>query len=61
MLDERVMLKAVSDEEFDDAKDLPFRELCGISSYPAACCKLELRYAISVCGGHRSKWGKEAV
>ena len=57
--DERVMLESVSDEEFDEAKDLPFRELCGVCSYPAACCKLELRYAISVCGRHRSKWGKK--
>ena len=51
------MLMEVTDDEFEEAKDLPFRELCGVCSYPAACCKLELRYAISVCGRHRTKWG----
>jgi hypothetical protein len=55
--DEKIMLMEVTDDEFEEAKDLPFRELCGVCSYPAACCKLELRYAISVCGRHRTKWG----
>ena len=55
--DESVMQEEVSDEEFEAAKDLEYRELCGIVSYPAACTKLEMRYAVSICGKHRSKWG----
>jgi hypothetical protein len=55
--DEGVMQEEVTDEEFEAAKDLEYRELCGIVSYPAACTKLEMRYAVSVCGKHRSKWG----
>jgi hypothetical protein len=51
------MQEEVTDEEFEAAKDLEYRELCGIVSYPAACTKLEMRYAVSVCGKHRSKWG----
>ena len=56
--DERFMLdEAVSDAEFEEAKDLPYRELCGVLSYAAGCTKLEMRYSVSVCGRHRSKWG----
>jgi hypothetical protein len=56
--DEKFMLESdVSDEEHEKAKHLEFRELLGIVSYPASCVKLEMRYAISICGKHRSKWG----
>jgi hypothetical protein len=57
--DEKRMMDEVSDEEFDEAKHLEYRELCGIISYPASCTKLEMRYAVSICGRHRSKWGKK--
>jgi hypothetical protein len=50
--------EAVSDEEFAEAKDLPYREVCGVISYAAGCVKLEMRYSISVCGKHRGKWGR---
>jgi hypothetical protein len=40
-----------------EAKHLPYRELLGVCSYPASCTKLEMRYAVSVCGKHRGKWG----
>jgi hypothetical protein len=57
--DEKMMLEeTVSDEEFEDAKTLPYREICGVISYAAGCVKLEMRYAISVCGRHRGKWGR---
>jgi hypothetical protein len=56
--DEKMMLEEVSEEEALEAQDLPFRELLGVVSYPAACTKLEMRYAVSVCGRHRGKWGK---
>jgi hypothetical protein len=56
--DEKFMIESeVSDEEFEEAKHLEFRELLGIVSYPASCVKLEMRYAISICGKHRTKWG----
>ena len=55
--DEKFMIESeVSDEEFEEAKHLEFRELLGIVSYPASCVKLEMRYAISICGKHRTKW-----
>jgi hypothetical protein len=57
--DEKTMLESeVTDDEAEEAANLPYREVCGIVSYPASCTKLEMRYAISVCGRHRSKWGK---
>ncbi len=56
--DEKIMLEEeVSDEDHEAAKHLEYRELLGIISYPALCVKLEMRYAISICGRHRGKWG----
>ncbi len=56
--DEKFMLESVvTDKEWEEAKHLEFRELLGIVSYPASCVKLEMRYAISICGKHRTKWG----
>ena len=55
--DDRAMTEEVTDEEFKAAESLPYRQLCGIVSYPASCTKLEMRYAVSVRGRHRSKWG----
>jgi hypothetical protein len=55
--DEKLMKEEVSDAEYDAAKNLPYRELCGVLSYQASCTKLELRYSVSVCGKHRQKWG----
>jgi hypothetical protein len=58
MYDEKFMVESeVTDKEWGEAKHLEFRELLGIVSYPASCVKLEMRYAISICGRHRSKWG----
>jgi hypothetical protein len=57
--DEKQMEEPVTDEEAEEAKNLPYRELLGVVSYPAACCKLEMRYSISICGRHRGKWGKK--
>jgi hypothetical protein len=60
--DEKVMLdEVVSDKDFEEAKDLPYRELCGVISYAAGCVKVEMRYAISICGRHRGKWGKRQL
>ena len=55
--DEKVMMEQVTDEQHEEAKHLPFRQLCGTVSYPASCVKLEMRYAVSLCGTHCGKWG----
>jgi hypothetical protein len=55
--DEQVMFSEVTDDEFEEAENMPYRELCGVISYPAACSKLDMRYVVSVCGRHRTKWG----
>ena len=44
--DEKLMQDEVSDEEYGEAKNLPYRELCGVLSYQASCTKLEMRYSI---------------
>jgi hypothetical protein len=60
IIDEKFMLtEEVSDEEAEGAKGLPYRELLGVVSYPASCSKMEMRYAVSVCGKHRGKWGNK--
>jgi hypothetical protein len=57
--DEKVMLEdEVSEDDVKEAADLPYREICGIISYAASCTKLEMRYAVSICGKHRTRWGK---
>jgi hypothetical protein len=56
--DEKTMLTCeITDEEAEEGKHLPYRELLGVVSYAASCTKLEMRYAVSVCGRHRGKWG----
>jgi hypothetical protein len=56
--DEKFMIESeVTDKEFEEAKHLEFRELLAVVSYPTSCVKLEMRYAISICGKHRGKWG----
>jgi len=60
IIDEKFMLnEEVSDEEVEEARNLPYRELLGVISYPASCTKLEMRYAVSICGKHRGRWGKK--
>ena len=55
--DEKALLEKVTDEECQQAAHLPFRELVGVISYPAACSKLEMRYCVSMLGRYRSRWG----
>ena len=61
VIDEKVMEEDASDDEHEKAKNLPYRELCGVYSYPAPCSKLEIWYAISVCGRCRGKWGRRQL
>ncbi len=57
-IDEKFMLnELISDEQAEEGKHLPYRELLGVISYPASCTKLEMRYAVSICGKHRGRWG----
>ena len=48
--DECMMFEVVTDDEFEEAKHLPYRQLCGVISYPSSCSKLEMRYCVSLCG-----------
>ncbi len=58
--DEKTMLTCeITDEQAEQGQHLPYRELLGVVSYAASCTKLEMRYAVSVCGKHRRKWGVE--
>ena len=47
----------MSDQQYEEAKHLEYRELIGIISYQAGCTKLEMRYAVSVCSRFRNEWG----
>jgi hypothetical protein len=55
--DEKTMLtEEVTDEhQAEEGKHLPYREFLGVISYQASCTKLEMRYAVSICGKHRGK------
>jgi hypothetical protein len=56
--DEKTMVtQEVTDEQMEEGKHLPYRELLGVISYHASCTKLEMRYAVSICGKHRTRWG----
>jgi hypothetical protein len=56
--DEKTMLTCeITDEEAEEGKHLPYRELLGVVSLGASCTKLEMLYAVSVCGKHIGKWG----
>jgi hypothetical protein len=54
--DEALILQEPTVQEVADAKNLPFLRALGILSYPAANCKFEMRYAISVIGSRRTGW-----
>ena len=55
--DEQIMNGEVDDKDFEQVSHLPYKKLLGTVSYPASCVKPELRYAVPICGRHRSKWG----
>ena len=44
ILDEKIMLETVTDDEFLEAKGLPYSELCGVCSYPAACSMISWNF-----------------
>ena len=52
-----MLTEEVSEDQMKEAKHLPYRELLGVCSYQASCTKLEMRYAVSICGKHRGRWG----
>jgi hypothetical protein len=57
--DEKILEEAPTDAEVAEAKHLPYREVLGVMSFPASCCKFEMKYAISVLGSRRGAWGKK--
>jgi hypothetical protein len=54
--DEKILETAPTDSEVLSAKHLPFRELLGVMSFPASCCKFEMKYAVSMLGSRRGSW-----
>ena len=54
--DESILKEEPTDEEIRAARDLPYREILGVMSFPASCCKFELKYAISVLESRRGGW-----
>ena len=46
--DGAVLQEEVTEDEWIQARKLPFRELCGVISYPAACLKVKTRLAVSM-------------
>ena len=54
--DENILKEDPTDEEIKAARDLPYREILGVMSFPASCCKFEMKYAISVLGSRRGGW-----
>ena len=54
--DEAFLLIEATVQEIEESKHLPYRELLGVMSFPASCCKFEIKYAISVCGSRRGGW-----
>ena len=56
--DERNVGMDITDDDFNEASHLPYREILGTISYPASCVKPELRHVTSVLGRFRKKWGQ---
>jgi hypothetical protein len=56
--DEKILEIAPTAEEIQAAKHLPYREILGVMSFPASCCKFEMKYSISVLGSRRGAWSK---
>ena len=52
------LLVVPTNEEIEDAKELPYPSLLGVVQYPSAYSKLEMRFAMSVLSRHRTKWGR---
>ena len=55
--DEKLLI-IPTNEEIDEAKNLPYASLLGVVQYPSAYTKLEMRYCMSVLSRHRTKWGR---
>jgi hypothetical protein len=57
--DEKLLEIAPTEEEIRAARHLPYREILGVMSFPASCCKFEMKYSISVLGSRRGAWSKQ--
>ena len=58
--DAAFLLLPVSDEDFEDAKDLEFPQILGQIQFPTVYTKLEMRFAISLISRQRSKWSRKS-
>ena len=59
VLDETEIGKEPTPEEIADAKGLPYLQAVGLLSYPAAQCKFEIRYAVSLVSSRRNGWSRK--
>jgi hypothetical protein len=54
--DENILKQDPTDEEIKEARELPHREILGVMSFPASCCKFEMKHTIFVLGSRRGGW-----
>ena len=57
--DEKILEMVPTEDEVKAAKHLPYREILGVMSFPASCCKFEMKYSISVLGSRRGAWSSK--
>ena len=53
------MFSEATDEEHEEAKNLPYMELVGTLNYPTTMTKLECRLHVSKLSKYLRKWNKE--
>ncbi len=59
VIDETKICKEPTPEEIGDAKGPPYLQAVGLLSYPAAQCKFEIRYAVSIVSSRRNGWSRK--
>ena len=47
-----------TEAEWDEAKNLPYRELVGTLNYPAQMTKFEIQFAVQQLSKHMQRWSK---
>ena len=58
--DAAFLLLPVTDDDFQDAKDLEFPQLLGQIQFPTVYTKMEMRFAISLISRQRSRWSRRS-
>jgi hypothetical protein len=55
-LPQGVVVEPATDEEVEEAKRFPYRQLVGCMAFPSCHTKLEIRFAISLLGRFMQRW-----